>query len=160
MTTTSMTGSELGRPSRLPVPIATVAGRVGASFVAVLGVVHAIVNTMGFAQLGFGPWGDYLIFGLGLTGVAFLLAFGAWTIAASRQPRWIVAGLVGLGALGLMLQLTGIVITDPALLLRPLGPGLWSLVGGPALLIEVVALAVRWRGTRTHGTSERPGPLT
>jgi hypothetical protein len=150
MTTTSTTGAELGRQDRRTVPIATVAGRVGAIFVAILGVVHAIVNTMGFAQLGYGPWGDYLIFGLGLSAVAFLLAFGAWRISASRRPRWPTLVLVGLGGLGLLLQLVMIAMFDPALLVRPLGPGLWSLVCAPALLIEVVALSVRWVGARSR----------
>lgn len=144
MITTSTSTPDLDRLDRPTVPIATVAGRIGAIFVAILGIVHAIVNTMGFAQLGFGPWGDYLIFGLGLTVVAFLIAYGAWRISASRRPRWPTLVLVGLGGLGLMLQLIGIAVFDPALLLRPLGPGLWSLVCAPALLIEVVALIVRW----------------
>lgn len=150
MTTTSTSSRKIDHPAGPAVPIATVAGRIGAIFVAILGVVHAIVNTMGFAQLGFGPWGDYLIFGLGLSVIGFLLAFGAWTISGSRRPRWVTLVLVALGGLLLMLQLVGIVITDPALLLRPLGPGLWSLVGGPALLIEVVALTVRWVGGRSR----------
>ncbi len=150
MTTMSTSSRNLDHPAGPAGPVATVAGRVGAIFVAILGLVHAIVNTMGFAQLGFGPWGDYLIFGLGISVIGFLLAFGAWKIAGSRRPRWVTLGLVALGGLLLMLQLVGIAITDPALLLRPLGPGLWSLISGPALLIEVIGLTVRWVGGRSR----------
>ncbi|WP_152361104.1 hypothetical protein [Microlunatus speluncae] len=155
MTTTSTADRGLDHRAGPTVPLATIAGRVGrvgAIFVVILGVVHAIVNTMGFAQLGYGPWADYLIFGLGISVIGFLLAYGAWRIAGSSRPRWVTLVLVGLGGLLLMLQLVGIAITDPALLLRPLGPGLWSLVCGPALIIEVVALIVRWVGGRSRSS--------
>ena len=157
MITTSTTTSDLDRPDRRPFRLATVAGRIGAIFVAaILGIVHAIVEHDDFAQLGFGPWGDYLIFGLGLTVVAFLIAYGAWRISASRRPRWPTLVLVGLGAFGLMLQLIGIAVFEPALLVRPLGPGLWSLVCAPALLIEVVALIVRWSARGRQAGARHP----
>jgi hypothetical protein len=150
MITKTPTAPSLYQSNRRTVPLATIAGRIGAIFVALLGIVHAIVNTMGFAQAGYEPWGQYLIFGLGLSVIAFLLAFGAWRISDSRRPRWPTAILVGLGGLLLTVQLVAIMLIQPELVLRPLGPGLWSLVGGPALLIEVGALIVRWVGGRAR----------
>lgn len=129
---------------------AGVIGRIGAVFAALLGIVHAVVNTMGFARLGFGPWLDYLTFGLGLTVIAFALAVLAWLLADHPRPPWAGIVFLGLGGVLLSLQLAGIAITDPALLVRPLGPGLWSLVAGPALVIETVVLATR----RVRGRSE------
>lgn len=127
---------------------AMITGRIGAIFVAALGVVHTGVNTYGFALAGWRPWAEYLTFGLGLSVVAFALAWGAWSLSAARRPRWPVAVLVGIGGLLLVLQAVAIAVTEPALLIRPFGPGLWSVVGGPALVLEVVALAARWIGTR------------
>ncbi|MFC7625673.1 hypothetical protein [Microlunatus sp. GCM10028923] len=151
MTTSPLQSRDLDRDHASPGRFAMITGRVGAIFVAALGVVHTGVNTYGFALADWQPWAEYLIFGLGLSVIAFALAFGAWKLSTANRPRWPVAVLVGIGGLLLILQTVGIAITDPALLIRPLGPGLWSIVGGPALVLEVVALGASWIGAvRRH----------
>lgn len=147
MTASPLPSRVLDQDQTSPGRFAMITGRIGAIFVAVLGIVHTGVNTYGFALADWRPWAEYLIFGLGLSVVAFALAFGAWTLSMASRPRWPVAVLVGIGGLLLILQTVGIALSDPTLLIRPLGPGLWSIVGGPALVLEVIALGVRWIGT-------------
>lgn len=148
MTTSPIQAHDLDQDRSSSSPFAKIVGRIGALFVAALGVVHTGVNTYGFALAGWQPWVEFLTFGLGLSVVAFALAYGAWSLSTARKPRWVAASLVGIGGLLLVLQAVAIAVTDPGLLIRPFGPGLWSIVGGPALVIEVVALAVAWIGAR------------
>ncbi|GAB3751901.1 hypothetical protein [Microlunatus parietis] len=146
MTTSSLRSPGLDHVRTRAGRVALITGRIGAIFVAVLGIVHTGVNTYGLALAGWRPWVEYLTFGLGLSVIAFALAFGAWSVATASRPRWPVAVLVGIGGLLLILQTVAIAVSDPALLVRPLGPGLWSIVGGPALVLEVAVLGASWIG--------------
>ncbi|MFD6176264.1 MULTISPECIES: hypothetical protein [unclassified Isoptericola] len=120
-----------------------VAGGVGALALVGLGIAHTVTNAAGFAADPEGSWPLFLIFGAGLSVLLWALAVVAWRY--SRRGAGPVARVVVLVAGVLCCALAANVLrVHPELVLSPAGPGPWSLVAGPALL--VAAALPRRRG--------------
>ncbi|GAB3084090.1 hypothetical protein [Isoptericola nanjingensis] len=111
-----------------------IAGGVGALALAGLGVAHTVTNAVGFAADPEASWPLFLIFGAGLSLALWAIAAVAWRYSrrgAGRGARVVVlvAGVL-CGALAV-----NVLRVHPEVVLSPAGPGPWSLVAGPALLV-------------------------
>lgn len=123
-------------------------GRTGAVALAGLGTAHLVINSIGFARAGGGSWPLFLTFAVGLSAVLLVLAVMAWREATRGTGRLLPRVLIGLAGsfclVGVVNVLRGL---HPELIISPIGPGLWSLVGGPALVLTAL-LPARLRSTR------------
>ena len=118
-------------------------GAIGALALIGLGAAHTITNAGGFAADPDASWPLFLIFGVGVSLVLWAIAVIAWRYSrrgVGRVTRVIIAVV---GVL-LCLMAVNVLRVHPDIVLSPAGPGLWSLIGGPALLATAL-LPVRVR---------------
>lgn len=117
-------------------------GRIGAVAAAGLALIHLVVNAIGFVLEGGSHPVMYVLWGLLPSVVAGVIAVAAWRHADGRltggaaraaQVIVIVSALIFAFLITHQLVVTGVGV------LHPIGPGLWSLVAAPALLISAVA---------------------
>jgi hypothetical protein len=114
-----------------------VAGGIGALALVGLGVAHTATNAVGFGADPDASWPLFLAFGVGISLVLWALAAVAWRYALRGAGR--VARVVTLVAGILCCALAiNVLRVHPELVLSPAGPGLWTLIGGPALLVGAV----------------------
>lgn len=114
-----------------------IAGGVGVLALAGLGVAHTVTNAVGFSSEPDASWPLFLIFGVGLSLALWAIAVVAWRYSrrsAGRVGRVVVlvAGILCCAMAANVLRL------HPEIVLSPAGPGLWSLIAGPSLLITAV----------------------
>lgn len=108
-------------------------GAIGALALVGLGAAHTVTNAGGFAADPDASWPLFLIFGVGVSLVLWVIAVVAWRYSRrgiGRVTRVIIAVV---GVL-LCLMAVNVLRVHPEIILSPAGPGLWSLIGGPALL--------------------------
>ncbi|MFJ2502524.1 hypothetical protein [Microbacterium sp. NPDC087592] len=113
------------------------AGGIGALALVGLGVAHTATNAVGFAEETDASWPMFLIFGVGVSLVLWAVAVIAWRFShrgSGRVSRVLIA-VVGV-LCGLMAF--NVLRVHPEIILSPAGPGPWTLVGGPALLLSAL----------------------
>lgn len=114
------------------------ASRIGAVALVGIGIAHTVVNGYSYLKHGDGSLPLFLAFGLGVSVLAFVLATVAWRYG-SRDPRvGTGAGariLVAVAAVLLCLTAFQVLRNNPSVVWVPLGPGPWSVLGGPALVL-------------------------
>lgn len=118
-----------------------ISGGIGALALAGLGVAHTATNAVGFAADADASWPMFLIFGVGVSLVLWAVAVVAWLFSrrgGGRVGRVIIAVV---GALCCLMAFN-VLRVHPEIVLSPAGPGPWTLVGGPALLL---AALLPWR---------------
>lgn len=114
-----------------------ISGGIGALALAGLGVAHTATNAVGFAEETDASWPMFLIFGVGVSLVLWAVAVIAWRFShrgSGRVSRVLIA-VVGV-LCGLMVF--NVLRVHPEIILSPAGPGPWTLVGGPALLLSAL----------------------
>ncbi|GIL27140.1 hypothetical protein [Actinocatenispora comari] len=112
------------------------ASRVGAVALVGIGIAHTAVNGYAYLKHGDGSLPLFLVFGLGVSVLAFALAAVAWRYG--RRDRHAGTGariVVAVAAALLCLTAVSVLRSHPSLVWVPLGPGPWSVLGGPALVL-------------------------
>jgi hypothetical protein len=112
------------------------ASRVGAVALVGIGIAHTAVNGYAYLKHGDGSLPLFLVFGLGVSVLAFALAAVAWRYG--RRDRQAGTGariVVAVAAVLLCLTAVSVLRSHPSLVWVPLGPGPWSVLGGPALVL-------------------------
>ncbi|MFF2452023.1 hypothetical protein [Isoptericola sp. NPDC058082] len=120
-----------------------IAGGVGALALVGLGVAHTVTNAVGFASDPEASWPLFLIFGTGVSLVLWVIAVVSWRYSRRRAGRVARAVVLVAGVLCCVLAVN-VLRVHPEVALSPAGPGPWSLVAGPSLL--VAAALPRRRG--------------
>lgn len=134
------------RPDRHPSRLRRWSARIGSLALAGLSIAHLVINSIGFAREPGAGWPLFLAFGIGISVLAAGLAVVAWRDADRLHGgTWarVLEGLAGLLCCG---NVVTVLRLHPEIILSPVGPGLWSVVGGPALLLA----ALLPRTTRTR----------
>ncbi|SIN89378.1 hypothetical protein SAMN05443544_1674 [Agromyces cerinus subsp. cerinus] len=118
-------------------------GAIGALALIGLGAAHTITNAGGFAADPDASWPLFLIFGVGVSLVLWVIAVIVWRFSRRGVGRVMRVIIAVVGVL-LCLMAANVLRVHPEIILSPAGPGLWSLIGGPALLTAAL-LPVRVR---------------
>lgn len=136
-TSTSTSTSSTDDPSVRFLRSRRVAGGIGALALAGLGVAHTATNAVGFAGETDASWPMFLIFGVGVSLVLWAVAVIAWRFSHRGSGR---VSRVLIAAVGVLcgLMAFNVLRVHPEIILSPAGPGLWTLVGGPALLLSAL----------------------
>ncbi|MFB9308336.1 hypothetical protein BJY17_002196 [Agromyces hippuratus] len=108
-------------------------GAIGALALVGLGAAHTVTNAGGFATDPDASWPLFLVFGVGISLVLWAIAVIAWRYSRRGVGRVTRVIIVVVGVL-LCLMAVNVLRVHPEIILSPAGPGLWSLIGGPALL--------------------------
>ncbi|RXZ47592.1 hypothetical protein ESP57_13690 [Agromyces fucosus] len=118
-------------------------GAIGTLALIGLGAAHTITNAVGFAADPDASWPLFLAFGVGVSLVLWAIAVIAWRSSRRRVGRVTRVVIAVVGVL-LCLMAVNVLRVHPEIIFSPAGPGLWSLIGGPALLAAAL-LPVRVR---------------
>ncbi|MBM7829368.1 putative membrane protein YeaQ/YmgE (transglycosylase-associated protein family) [Agromyces cerinus] len=118
-------------------------GGIGSLALIGLGAAHTITNAGGFVADPDASWPLFLVFGVGVSLVLWVIAVIAWRFSRRGVGRVMRVIVAVVGAL-LCLMAVNVLRVHPEIVLSPAGPGLWSLIGGPALLAAAL-LPVRTR---------------
>ena len=119
------------------------AGAIGALALLGLGVAHTVTNAVGFAAEAAPSWPLFLIFGIGVSLVLWVIAVIAWRFSRRGNGRVARVVIAVVGALCCLMAFN-VLRVHPEIILLPAGPGPWTLIGGPALL-TVAILPLRRR---------------
>lgn len=123
-----------GTPSRL----SRWTGLIGSLALVGLSIAHLIVNSIGFAADPSSGWPLFLLFGVGVSSLAAGLAVLTWRYAVQGRGRSAARVVVGLAGIICCYTVVTVLQSHPEIILVPAGPGPWSLVGGPALLLTAL----------------------
>ena len=119
-------------------PLRRWSGRVGSLALAGLGIAHLVINSIGFAREPGADWPLFAVFGIGISLLAAGLAMVTWRDADRLHGGTWARVLVGLAGLVCGYNVVTVLRLHPELILSPVGPGLWSVVGAPALLLAAL----------------------
>ncbi|BCJ38836.1 hypothetical protein Athai_63390 [Actinocatenispora thailandica] len=114
------------------------ASRIGAVALVGIGIAHTAVNGYSYLTHRDGTLALFLAFGLGVSVLAFALAAVAWRYGRpAGQPGTGTAAriLVAVAAVLLCITAAQVLRNDPSVVWLPLGPGPWSVLGGPVLVL-------------------------
>lgn len=129
--TRSPADAPAGQPSRL-LPWT---GRIGGLALAGLGIAHILVNGSAFARDPGDSWHLFLVFGIGVGLLAVALAVVTWRYAVRGRGGLVARVLVGLAGILCCHTLITVLRLHPEVLFVPAGPGPWSLIAGPTLIV-------------------------
>lgn len=121
-----------------PSPLVRWAGLIGSLALAGLSLAHLVVNSVGFAADPSSGWPLFLLFGIGVSILAAGLAVLTWRYAVQGRGRTAARVTVGLAGIICCYNVVTVLRLHPDIILVPAGPGLWSLIGGPALLLTAL----------------------
>jgi hypothetical protein len=100
--------------------------------------MHLVVNTIGVFVGEGGGWVGYLAAVIAPTLVSWIIAVAAWRYADGRlagSARTAARVIMIIGAVLFLALLTQQIAFQGWRLLHPVGPGLWCVIGAPALLL-------------------------
>lgn len=125
-------------------PVRRWAGTIGAAMAAGLGVAHLAVNTIGFAEAAPDERSirGYLLVVVLPSVLAWAIAVVAWVLRRPGRPGHRQLALriaTGVGGILMCALAARVGLTRPAQLFLPMGPGLWTVIGGPALVVAALA---------------------
>ena len=113
-------------------------GRIGSLALVGLSVAHLIVNSIGFAGDPDTGWPLFLLFGIGVSVLAAGLAMLTWRYAVQGHGRNGARAIVALAGIICCYNVVTVLRLHPEIILVPAGPGPWSLIAGPALLLTAL----------------------
>lgn len=114
------------------------AGLIGSLALVGLSIAHLVVNSIGFAADSSAGWPLFLLFGVGVSLLAAGLAVLTWRYAVQGRGRNAVRLVVALAGIICCYTVVSVLQRHPEIILVPAGPGPWSLIGGPALLLTAL----------------------
>jgi hypothetical protein len=103
--------------------------------------MHLVVNTIGVFVGEGGGWVGYLAAVIAPTLVSWIIAAAAWRYADGRlagSASTAARVIMIIGVVLLLALLTQQIVFQGWRLLHPVGPGLWCVIGAPALLLATV----------------------
>lgn len=113
-------------------------GAIGSLALVGLSIAHLVVNSIGFTGDRDAGWPLFLVFGIGVSLLAAVLAVLTWSSAVRGRGGTRVRILVGLAGALCCTTVVTVLQRHPEIILVPAGPGPWSLIGGPALLLAAL----------------------
>lgn len=113
-------------------------GGIGSLALVGLSVAHLVVNSISFAGDPDAGWPLFLVFGIGVAILAAVLAVLTWSYAVRGRGGTLVRVIVGLAGVICCYNVVTVLQRHPEIILVPAGPGPWSLIGGPALLLAAL----------------------
>ncbi|WP_147918832.1 hypothetical protein [Ruania zhangjianzhongii] len=125
-------------PSTRPSRLLRWSGGIGSVALAGLSIAHLVVNSIGFAATPDAGWPLFLLFGIGVSALAAGLAMLTWRYAVQGRGRRVARVFVALAGIICCYNVVTVLQLHPEVILVPAGPGPWSLIAGPALLLTAL----------------------
>lgn len=124
--------------SRTTAPLRWWAARIGAVALIGLGTAHTVTNAIGFAAQPGASWPVFLLLGPGLGLLLAGIGILAWRQSRRTTVGWPVRVVLALTALFCLVAVVNVLRLHPEAIWIPTGPGPWSVVATPALVVTAL----------------------